>query len=303
MDIMLPIAVVGSALEGARRGFRTGGWLNKMIHGEGTYELAEGLRYMEKLFETQDIDFADKALQLFGRIKTTDKKYIVAQALYCEAMCYAIKGKYGLAYDSLDRVDAIEIKKKILGIGTSKPEVIRELQGHTSSLRSDIKNLESNGNILLQEYNEKKKLISSGGRPAQSSNQNEIINLIYEKIKIIENQVSGIVNSIATNNRQLNSVFNELRNSIDELRKADQDILRNTVNGKEELKSALDNTKNAVLSETKDSQGRITSRLYNTQEQINANKKLNIWILCIVSFLFVVAITSIVYVVFFSEFL
>lgn len=297
MDALIPVIIAVEALEGARRGFITGGWLSKMILGEGTYELAEGLRYMEKLFETQDIDFADKALLLFGRIKTTDKKYIVAQALYCEAMCYAVKGKYGLAYDSLDRVEAIEIKKKFLGIGsTSKPEVIRELQGHTSSLRSEIKNLEFKGNVLLQEYNEKKRLLTSGSRPAQPSDHNEKINLIYEKIKEIGSLVRGLENSISINNRQLS----DLRDGVNELNKINQESLKYYVCAKEELINTIENTKDAVMSEVKDVQNKITSRLYKTQEQISTNKKLIIWTLCIVLFLLLIIIGVILYVFGFS---
>ena len=217
MDVLLPIVVIESALNGARRGFRTGGWLNQMIYGEGVKDLEEGFRYMNKLFETQDLDFADKALQCFGRIKASDKKYIVAQALYCEAICYAVKGKYGLAYDDLDRVDRIEIRRRFLGIGTQKPEIIRQIQGKTLELRSEIQCLENNGNILLQEYKEKKRLLASPNAESTSPNNHEPQNEIFDKLDKIEKQLSRIDKELSSEIKQLHSDSSLLRDDLQKL--------------------------------------------------------------------------------------
>lgn len=336
MDVMLPIAIVGSALEGARRGFRTGGWLNKIIHGEGTYELAEGLRYMEKLFETQDLDFADKALQMFGKVKTNDKKYIVAQALYCEAVCYAIKGRYGLAYDSLDRVDNIEIKKKILGIGTQKPEIIREIQRRTNSLRSDIRDLESNGNILLQEYKAKQiSTASSSNRSKKNTDNSEFTKFVHDKLLEIESKILNLNNVPTQEIRQISTTMEALQTILiridksnketkDKIAGLEKNLLQNlnqihsnatglhdkfnsiqeTVeNGLEhinknngEIKKIIENSQNALMSNMTEKQGNIQRGLYHTQGQISTNKSMIIWILCIVAVLFVIVLAAILFI-------
>ena len=341
MDVILPITIVGSALEGARRGFRTGGWLNKIIHGEGTYELAEGLRYMEKLFETQDLDFADKALQMFGKVKTNDKKYIVAQALYCEAMCYAIKGKYGLAYDSLDRVNNIEIKKgvRLLGktiIGTQKPEIIREIQGQTNSLRSDIRNLESNGNILLQEYKAKQiSTASPSNRIEKNTDKSEFTKFVRDKLLEIENKILNLNNVPTQEIRQLRTTLEALQTILIRVDKSNKEIkdkidglekiilqnlnqihsnvtglhdkinsIQETVqNGLEhinkkngEIKNTIENSQNALKSNLTEKQRDIQRSLYHTQGQISTNKTIIIWVLCIVAVLLVIVLAAILFI-------
>lgn len=341
MDVMLPIAIVGSVLEGARRGFRTGGWLNKMIQGEGTYELAEGLRYVEKLFETQDLDFADKALQMFSKVKTNDKKFIVAQALYCEAMCYAIKGKYGLAYDSLDRVDNIEIKKGVrlfnrTIIGTEKPEIIRELQGQTNSLRSDIKNLESNGNILLQEYKAKQIGVASSRNNRNNSTENsEFTKFVHDKLLEIEGKLFELNNAPAQEIKRISTILESLQALIKQVNNSDEEIknivlgiergleqklnpirsdvtgLRDKIesvhetvqNGLEhinknngEIKNAIDKSQNILLSNLTEKQGTIQRGLIHTQGQISTNKSIIIWVLCIVSVLLVVVLVAMLFI-------
>lgn len=253
-------------LEGIRQGVSAGGWLSNLLYGEGINELNEGARYVNKLFETHDIGFADRALSQFQTIKTTNKQYIVALSLFFEAVCYAFKGQYNLAYDSLDRLEKIETRETVFGVNiVAKPETIRSVQNKVSDLRSIIRQLEANGYRLLASNEEPKREIASN----TNKNSEALFEFVKSKLTAVEGRLTAIESSIST---ELAANREELQKLHKETQESEKIIVSSIIDNNQDIKNEIA------------ANGRsINNDLREIHYQGYLSKKLIIWILCIVA--------------------
>lgn len=221
MDELL---VVFAALQAFRSGTRLGRWLDGIINGNGHREMSEGLRLMKRLFETQDLDFANQALRQFDRIQSNDKKYIIATAFYCKSFIYALKHSYNLAYDALDCLMGIQIT-----VFTEKKDIICSMQNEIESIRASIKEMQNQmpnrTNEQLLSYNPKLTRIES----TLSELASAVGKFNLEPLKSIQCPITQKIHIIESNLKSLHDCINKVNSSLDEVKSFVVDSIRKEI--------------------------------------------------------------------------
>ena len=247
------VAVGAASLIGEHRKiYMTGGFLNRIIKGEGWRELEEGNRCMSLFFETGDDNFIDKAFAQFEKIGNSDKKYLLAGKYFNEAICYAVKGKYSLAYDSLNSLNNINIT-----LATNKKDVIRELKSKANEVRGLVDELKTKTQNQLSGKNKQAPLLPEKAEVATKGEYTEVLNGI-------QFSADGVKNDVAILRKSIQDI-----SAIIEL--FDATIKTNYLNELaqfEELKQRLLRTDNAVQTNN-DKLDEITTSLRNLHSSAN----------------------------------
>lgn len=131
-------------------GYKAGGMISEWMNGKNIVHLQNGIEYLSKGVAAQNTDFLNKAIAELDYINTNDDKlFVVAYSYLCRSICYANLFNFTLAYDYLDKLDAIEY-----GFFTRKTDMIEDAKREGHNLRGEVKKLEETYNAYLNSLQE-----------------------------------------------------------------------------------------------------------------------------------------------------
>lgn len=258
--------VVGGALAGAyllgelRKLLKTGLFAKDLFKGAGSSDCNSGHEYVLRLLNTGDTDFAEQALKYFSKVPGSTRKWILSTMYADQVVCYVALGKFGLAYDALDKLKNIEI-----GSFTLKPDTIERFQEAVPQLREVVRSAEDEHRLAIEQ--EKQNLLTAEKNIAGDSGEQwakllakieEISSSINSRLAVEEQTLKDLkteINEVA--NRQ-----NMLKEGLDSLKKVIA-----AINGKQGVMEA---SLKSLRSEASES-GRQLSLLLNEERVANAN--------------------------------
>ena len=131
-------------------GYKAGGMISEWMNGKNIAHFLNGIEYLSKGVEARNTDFLNKAIAEFDYINANDDKLVVVAYSYlCRSICYANIFNFSLAYDYLDKLEAIEY-----GFFTRKTDMIEEAKREGRNLRGEVKKLEETYNAYLNSLQE-----------------------------------------------------------------------------------------------------------------------------------------------------
>jgi len=121
--------------------------------GEGGEYVADGFEYLQNGIDEEDPSCFSDALQKFNKVKSNDKKYIVAASLYGKAICNGVMHKFSKAYSELDALQSIEVT-----FFTMNKDTIAELKREGCILKNNLKEYEEKLKREEEEWERKQSL-------------------------------------------------------------------------------------------------------------------------------------------------
>lgn len=261
---MIGIETIFLSLEGVRRGWRLGSWLASVIDGKGGCYVREGGEFLEQFYETHNKVCLDEALRNFNKVDSNDKKYIVASALYFQAICYIFKEQFDLAKRCLDKLDNIETT-----ILTHKRALVDDIKNQVTEVRNIIDKLQVE-EYMLPNTNDNQKLIGQGN---------------VEK-GTIETKIEDIISKLEDLHKSVNDMSNTQIDIATKICETQSSIIKHQTELFQAIKTEIDedresNKKNRNIMFDK-IRFVISSAKIEIDTNIDTNKKIVIWILCIV---------------------